>query len=213
MWGSTDKDSLRCLRHKTKRKQRFAVSFCCLAMPHLMCQVSRDICRGGVGGGVEPPQRTLEGTPPKESPTTGETDKEGWIGIYEQREHVCLVRTPMAYSASTATACSCGQLKSTKCLKIGFGSWFETDAVPPTSNCTPRAFRLLRLVTQLSLTYISLDGLLSWYFTSRALDRLLILDEWSTAYYTDSDAEVRSWTSWTELKVQFKVQSFCWTGT
>jgi len=56
------------------------------------------------GGGLGPPLRNLEGNPPKRGPTTGETDKEGWVGVYEQREHVCLVRTPMAYSASTATS-------------------------------------------------------------------------------------------------------------
>ena len=59
---------------------------------------------GHVGGGLGPPLKDLEGNPPKRGPTTGETGKEGWIGIYKQREHVCLVRTPMADSASTATA-------------------------------------------------------------------------------------------------------------
>ena len=31
------------------------------------------------------------GKPPKEGSDNGETDKEGWIGVYEQQEHVCLV--------------------------------------------------------------------------------------------------------------------------
>ena len=36
------------------------------------------------GGGLGPYLRNLEGNPPTRGPTTGETDKEGWIGVYEQ---------------------------------------------------------------------------------------------------------------------------------
>ena len=78
-----------------------------LDIGHRKKSVGGDTSRGPSattgGGGLGPHLRNLEGNPPKRGPTMGETDKEGWIGVYKQQEHVCLVRTLMAYLASTAT--------------------------------------------------------------------------------------------------------------
>lgn len=56
-----------------------------------------------VGGVVEPPLRNLEGNPRRGVPTMGETEQEGEL-VSTNNGKACLsLRTPMAYSASTAT--------------------------------------------------------------------------------------------------------------
>jgi len=53
---------------------------------------------------VEPPLRNLEGNPRRGVPTMGETEQEGVLVSANNRKACLSLRTPMAYSASTATS-------------------------------------------------------------------------------------------------------------
>jgi len=59
---------------------------------------------GRTGGGVvEPPLGNLEGNPRRGVPMMGETEQEGVFVSTNNRKACLSLRTPMAYSASTAT--------------------------------------------------------------------------------------------------------------